>query len=229
MRNFQMVAERVHSQTPKSQFEFRIWPQSWPVAASQVQKSWRLVGAERRCDIYLRTSHSPDCLVKLRAGLWLETERRGHDCGLLQFWTNQPYPVFPMSRLTLRALAEDLAVDPLPPEVGLSSAHLITGLGASAPSVLPVTVRKSRLLFRTGNSRAELCHVAVFGQTRLSLAIEASDPATVFRTIDSLGIGDLPNRSYGDMLCHGAFDNRPPMARLTRPTHNGHKSQYSRF
>jgi len=198
---FQIISENTQRQTPQSQFEFRIWPHSWPAAASQVQKSWQLMGAERRSDIYLLTPHSADRLVKLRAGTRLETKRRSYDCGPLQFWTNHLYPVFPMPRLALRALAGDLSVDPLPPEFGLSPAHLVAGLGASAPTVLPLTVRKSRLVFSKGNSRAELCHVAMFGQTRLSLAIEAPDPDSAFRTIDSLDIGDMPNRSYGEMLC----------------------------
>ena len=205
MENFQIVAEKTQRQTPQSQFEFRIWPQSWPAVASRVQKCWRLVGAGRRSDIYLLTSHSTDLLVKLRAGTRLETKRRGHDCCPLQFWTNQPYPVFPISRIALKTLADELAVGPLCPDVGLSPAHLVTGLSASAPTVLPVTVRKSRLLFKKGNSRAEICHVAVLGQTRLSLAIEAPDPDTAFRTIGALGISHLSNRSYGEVLCHWAL------------------------
>ena len=209
MENFQIVAERTQTQTPQSQFEFRIWPREWPAAASHVQKCWRLVGAERRSDIYLLTLQSTDWLVKLRAGIRLETKRRGHDCCPLQFWTNQPYPVFPISRLALRNLANDLAVGPLCAEVGHSPAHLVTGLSASAPTVLPVTVRKSRLLFRKANSRAEICHVAVCGQTRLSLAIEAPDPDTAFRTISSLGISHQSNRSYGEMLSHWALPAAP--------------------
>jgi len=204
MVDFLIVAEKVQRQTPQSQFEFRIWPRDWPEAASHVQNCWRLVGAERQSDIYLLTPHRTDRLVKLRAGTRLETKRRGHDCCPLQFWTNQPYPAFPLSCHALRTLADELAVGPFPSEVGHSPAHLVTGLDASVPTVQPMTVQKSRLLFRKGNSHAEICHVAVLGQTRLSLAIEAPDPDTAFRTIGSLGINHLPNFSYGEMLCHWA-------------------------
>jgi len=202
MENSHIVAERIQRQAPHIRFEFRIWPPVWPGAASQIQRSWRLEGAERRSDIYLLTSHSPVRLVKLRAGARLEAKRRGHDCGPLQSWTRQPYPLFPLSRLALRELADDLGTDLLPSDAGLSPAHLVAELGASTPAVLPMTVRKSRLLFSKGNCRAEICRVAVSGRPRLTLSIEGPDPNVALKSIEDLRIGHLRNRSYGEMLCH---------------------------
>ena len=202
MEYFLLVAEETQGQTPHIQFEFRIWPPGWPGAASQVQRSWRPEGAERRSDIYLLTSHSPVRLVKLRAGTRLETKRRGPDCEPLQSWTRRPYPTFPLSRLALRDLADELGTELLPPDAGLSPAHLVAELGASAPAVLPITVRKSRLLFSKGNCRAEICRVAVSGRPRLTLAIEGPDPNVALRSIEALRIGHLRNRSCGEMLCH---------------------------
>ena len=187
-------------QTATGRYEFRVWPREAPQAASILQKSWPLAGAERRSDIYLLTEHSPERLVKLRAGNRLEAKRRGDDLGLLQYWTHQPYPLFPLSRPDLRMLAEDLGVPPLDREAGLSPGHLVARLGALAPFVLPVTVRKSRLLFRKAGSRVEICHVATGDWTRLTLAIEDPDPDTALVTLDALGMGHLPNRSYGDVL-----------------------------
>ncbi|MCC6008622.1 MAG: hypothetical protein JJU40_13210 [Rhodobacteraceae bacterium] len=95
--------------------------------------------------------------------------------------------------------------DLLPPDAGLTPAHLVAELSASAPAVLPIAVRKSRLLFSKGSCRAEICHVAVSGQTRLTLAIEGPDPNVAITTIEALRIGHLPNRSYGEMLIHRAL------------------------
>jgi hypothetical protein len=188
------------AQSAKGRYEFRVWPRETPQAAAILQKSWPLTGAERRSDIYLLTEHSPENLVKLRAGNRLEAKRRGPDLGLLQYWTHQPYPLFPLSRQDLRRLAEDLGLPPLTAEAGLSPGHLVARLGALAPFVLPVTVRKSRLVFRKAGSRVEICHVATADWSRLTLAIEDADPDSALDTLDALGMGHLSNRSYGDVL-----------------------------
>ena len=202
---FLIFAEAVPGRTTRrhtatGRYEFRVWPRETPQAAAILQKSWPLAGAERRSDIYLLTEHSPERLVKLRAGNRLEAKRRGPDLGLLQYWTHQPYPMFPLSRPDLRNLAEDLGISPLDSEAGLSPGHLVARLGALAPFVLPVTVRKSRLLFRKANSRVEICHVVTAGWTRLTLAVEDPDPDSALDTLDDLCLGHLPNRSYGDVL-----------------------------
>jgi len=203
--DFLIFAAAVTDRAPQAQsetgrYEFRVWPRETPQAAAILQKSWPLTGAERRSDIYLLTEHSPENLVKLRAGNRLEAKRRGPDLGLLQYWTHQPYPFFPLSRQDLRRLAEDLGLPPLTAEAGLSPGHLVARLGALAPFVLPVTVRKSRLVFRKAGSRVEICHVATADWSRLTLAIEDADPDSALDTLDALGMGHLANRSYGDVL-----------------------------
>jgi hypothetical protein len=203
--SFVLIAERDPGQAVQSRYEFRIWPRVWPQAAMLVQKSWSLVGAERRSDIYLLTPHSPLRLVKLRGGTRLETKRRGRDFGPLQYWTHLPYPPFPLSHRALGALAQELGTAFLPADAGLSPGHLVAGLCASAPDVWPVTAGKARLFFQKGSSRLEICHVVSAGRSRLTLAIEDPDPDSALRALDSLGIGHLPNRSYGDALCRQAL------------------------
>jgi len=201
MKAFHSIVEDAPAQAADGRYEFRIWPSHWPRAAALIQKFWLLAGAERRSDIYLLTSCSPRRLVKLRAGNRLESKRRGSDLGVLQYWTPHPYPMFPLSRETMRQLARELEVAPLPDESGISPGHLVARLGRTAPEVRVETVCKSRLLFRNGSTRAELCRVAVADQTRPTLAIEDPDPESARRTLDLLGIGHLINRSYGEMLC----------------------------
>jgi hypothetical protein len=184
----------------RGRYEFRVWPRDTPEAAAILQRSWPLAGAERRSDIYLLTERSPERLVKLRAGNRLETKRRGYDLGPLQYWIHHGYPPFPLSRADLRMVAEDLGIPPLTLETGLSPGHLVARLGALAPAVLPATLRKSRLLFRKGSTRVEICHVAAASWTRLTLAIEDPDPDSALAALDSLGLGHMPNRSYGDLL-----------------------------
>lgn len=187
-------------ETTTGRYEFRVWPREMPQAAGILQKSWSLVGGERRSDIYLLTGHSPERLVKLRAGNRLEVKRREHDAGLLQYWVHDAYPLFPLSRPALRVLAGELGLPGLDTEAARSPGHLLARLGAFSATVLPMTVRKSRLLFRKDDTRAEICHVAVDGWTRLTLAIEDPDPERALATVEALALADLPNRSYGDML-----------------------------
>ncbi|WP_292286033.1 hypothetical protein [Marivita sp.] len=182
-------------------YEFRVWPHDVPQAAALLQKSWPLVGAERRTDLYLLTQNSPSRLVKLRAGNRLEVKRRGQDLGPLQHWTNHAYPLFPLPLRALRALAQTLGLTGLAPDAGRSPGHLVARLGNTSPAILPMGVSKSRLLFRKGSSRAEICRVTVSGWSRLTLALEDPDPDSARATIDALRLGHMPNRSYGDVLC----------------------------
>jgi len=181
-------------------YEFRVWPHDMPQAAALLQQSWSLVGAERRKDLYLLTENSPLRLVKLRSGNRLEVKSRGLDHGPLQHWTHHAYPLFPLSRTALQALAESLGLTGLPPDAGRSPGHLVARLGDMAPAILPMTVSKSRLLFREGSSRAEICRVTVAGWSRLTLAIEDPDPDSALARLDVLRLGHMPNRSYGDVL-----------------------------
>src|SRR6056297_1350271 len=182
-------------------YEFRVWPHDMPQAAALLQQSWSLAGAERRKDLCLLTEHSPLTLVKLRAGNRLEVKSRGLDHGPLQYWTHHAYPLFPLALTALQALAESLSLTGLPSDAGRSPGHLVARLGETTPAILPMTVSKSRLLFRAGSSRAEICRVTVAGWSRLTLAIEDPDPDSALATLDALRLWHLPNRSYGDVLC----------------------------
>ncbi|WP_296643393.1 hypothetical protein [Roseinatronobacter sp.] len=190
-------------------YEYRVWPQDAPPAVALLQQFWPLVGAERRTDLYFLTDQSPVKLVKLRAGNRLEVKRRDHDLGPLQHWTHQAYPEFPLSRPALRALAGALGLTRLLPEAGQSAGHLVASLGNAVPAILPMTVNKSRLRFRVGSSRAEICRVTIAGWSRLTLAVEESDPDSALATLDALHLGHLPNRSYGDVLCRRQLAAEP--------------------
>ncbi|WP_026757023.1 hypothetical protein [Sediminimonas qiaohouensis] len=198
---------------PQGRFEFRIWPRGWPWAATRLQSRWALERGERRADIYLVTPFSPQTLLKLRGGARLEIKRRAPDMGLLQFWTCPVSTPFPLSRQSLAVIAQALGVNEgLRAEAGLSPAHLLTGLAACAQPVVPMTVRKARLVFRRGGCQAELCRATVAGRSRLTVAIEDPDRASTLCRIEELGLTDLPNRSYGDVL----RPHRLPQERATR-------------
>ncbi|NHQ75398.1 hypothetical protein HAT86_13140 [Roseovarius gahaiensis] len=206
-KNFVLLSDAAPTQTKSGQdsapgrYEFRVWPHDMPQAATILQQSWPLVGAERRTDIYLLTEHSPLTLVKLRAGNRLEVKSRGRDHGPLQHWTHQAYPLFPLPLADLQGLAEALGLTGLPADAGRSPGHLVARLGDTAPAIMPMTVSKSRLLFRKGSSRAEICRVTVAGWSRLTLAIEDPDLDSARAARNVLRLGRMPNRSYGDVLC----------------------------
>jgi len=172
-----------------------------PQAVTVLQQSWPLIGAERRTDIYLLTERSPWRLVKLRAGNRLDVKRRGHDYGALQHWRYNAYPLFPLSRADLWSVARALGLTDLMPDAGQSPGHLVAQLGQVAPAILPMTVNKSRLLFRKGSSCAEICRVTVAGWSRLTLSIEDPDSDSARAARDALHLGHMPNRSYADVLC----------------------------
>ncbi|WP_372921109.1 hypothetical protein [Roseovarius sp.] len=208
-RNFVILSDETHAQpqsepagqeTATGRYEFRVWPHDTPKAASLLQRYWPLVGAERRTDLYLATEHSTLRLVKLRDGKRLEVKSRDHDRGPLQHWTHHAYPLFPLPRTALRTFEKELGLSSLMPDAGLSPAHFVARLGDMAPAILPMAVRKSRLLFRKGSSRAEICRVSVAGRSRLTLAIEDPDLDSALATLNALCLGHMPNRSYGDVL-----------------------------
>ena len=63
---------------------------------------------------------------------------------------------------------------------------------------------KSRLLFRRGNCRAEVCRVSVAGWRGVTIALEAADLPSIAEALDDLHLGALPNRSYGEALLRHA-------------------------
>jgi len=200
LEGFQLIADTPPRQVDQGRFEFRVWPRVWPHAVILMQKYWPLVGAERRSDVYLVTTRSPLCLVKLRGGTLLERKQRGRDIAALQCWTHESFGPFPLAPPVVRALASDLQVAGLPPDAGRSPGQLVTCLRTQATAVRAVPVRKSRLIFRKDDTRLEICRVVIAGRPRLTLAIEDSDPDRALKTVDALGIGHLPNLSYGDVL-----------------------------
>lgn len=199
-------------------YEFRTWPHGLPpAAAASLPQSWRLVGAERRSDIYRLTGRRPARLVKLRAGNRRELKRRDRDLGPLQHWTHRAYPMFALSRPAVRALARERGLTGLAPDAGLSPEHRVARLRDAGPAVPPMTVRTSRLLFRTGSSRAETCRVVVAGWSRLTLGFEDPAPDCALGALDALRLRHMPDRSFGDVLCrrntrHGT---RAPYTRQT--------------
>ena len=186
-------------------FEYRVWPRAQPWAAARLQSGWVLESGESRADIYLVTPFSAETLVKLRDGARLEIKLRGPDMDILQYWSCPVSAAFPLSRATLAAVARALGLTlgltgQLRPEATLSPAHLVADIAAFAPLVRPVTMAKSRLIFRDGSCRAELCRVGEPGCSRVTIAIEDPDPVSALSAIDALGISGLTNLSYGDIL-----------------------------
>ena len=120
------------------------------------------------------------------------------------------YPPFPLSRPALRALAGALGLTRLLPEAGQSAGHLVASLGDAVPAILPMTVNKSRLLFFAWAAAApRYARVTIAGWSRLTLAVEESDPDSALATLEALHLGHLPNRSYGDVLCRRQLAAEP--------------------
>lgn len=185
----------------QGRFEYRVWPGSPHVAVSRLHRFWPLTDAERRSDIYFVHSTSNWTLPKLRSGRRFEIKRRHSDVGTVQHWSMPVSTAFPLTASQLGKFAAALGLrGRLPAVAGLSAAHLVAELGAFDPSVFPQSVQKSRLIFRRGCCRAEICRVTIAGWRGLTVALEASDFLSIATAIDDLHLGTLPNRSYGDAL-----------------------------
>ncbi len=183
-------------------FEYRVWPRPSHPAVSMLQGLFPLTNAERRVDIYLMGEASDAVLVKLRDGSRLEIKRRGKDVGSVQFWEMPVSTRFPLTVAERVQLAAALGLqERLSAEAGLSPAHLLTALAALRRRVDPRMVRKSRLVFDVGGCRAEICRVATGDRAGLSVALEATDIPSIASAMDTLRIGGLPNRSFGEALC----------------------------
>lgn len=198
-----------------ARYEYRVWLGPEDPVVSQLHRGWPLVAAERRSDIYL-LGHNPDrVLAKLRDGRRLEIKRRGRDLGTLQHWSMPVSTGFPLSAGARGALAEALSLrSELDADSGRTPAHLLSALGAAGGGVMSFRLRKSRLLFKRGECRAEVCRVATGGRTGLTVALEGPALEPVAQAIDDLGLGARPNLSYGDMLQHLARPPRMPRCRL---------------
>lgn len=186
---------------PAGRFEYRIWPRAGHPAIAVLNAGWPLIAAERRCDIYLLHAQADRMAVKLRAGDRLEIKRREGNAGAIERWSipvSEGFPLTAAGRLRVSA-ALGLSVG-LSEVAGLSAAHLLAAIDAQGGRVIPRTVSKARLVFRSGGCRAEICRVTVGGWTGRTVALDAADPSTIARGIDTLRLGSLPNRSYGEAL-----------------------------
>lgn len=179
-------------------YEYRIWPRLSHPAASILNGRWRQVAAERRTDVYLLHPASDRVLIKLRGGLRLELKTMLRRVGTVEYWTMPLSSDFPLAPSARRGLAGALGLrGGLPGTSGLTPAHLIAALPAS---VALLSVRKSRLLFRAGACRAEICRVAADDWTGHTVALDAPDVPAMAHALDALALGSLPNRSYGEVL-----------------------------
>lgn len=187
----------------EGRYEYRVWPRTMAVpAVEMLQRSWLLTGAESRSDIYLVSPRSHWTLAKLRSGMHLEIKQRQTGvAGGLQHWTVPVSAAFPLAPDVRRKLASAIAVlGSLPSEAGLSPAHLVAALETALPGVVPVTAHKSRLLFRQGTSRAEICRTTILGNARLTLCVEDAEASSAAAAVRQLQLGNMRNLSYGDML-----------------------------
>lgn len=197
------------SERPEGRYEYRVWPGLAHPAISRLQRTWRLVAAERRSDIYLLGPWPDRVLAKLRGGQRLEIKRHKCDVGNVQHWTMPVSTGFPLGSRHRSALARALGLsDPLNAEMALSPAYLLAAFGGQTPAVVTQTVRKSRLLFENGDCRAEICRVHAGDWADLTIALEAATLPAIALAINDLQLGGLANRSYGDVLGH-LFGPRP--------------------
>lgn len=200
-RDFVLFEARRTPDLPEGRYEYRIWPGSGHAAIATLNGAWTVTSAERRSDIYLLHAASDRALVKLRSGDRLEIKRRGRDAGSIQHWSMPLSTEFPLKAPDRDRLAEALGLHRmLPEEAGHSAAHLLSDLATRDGRVIPRTVTKSRLLFRTSGCRAEICRVGVGRWSGQTIALEAEDLPSIARAVDHLHLGSLPNRSYGDAL-----------------------------
>ncbi|SDC03452.1 hypothetical protein [Ruegeria marina] len=197
-----VISESIQAPTGNDgRYEYRVWPRPGHPAIAILNSNWPLVAAERRSDIYLVHAASDRILVKLRSGRRLEIKRREGDVGRIQYWTMPFTSEFPLTASGRHRLAGALSLHgDLPRAASLSPAHLLAAIDARDGRVFPQTVRKSRMLFRNGGCRAEICRVAVGGWTGRTVALEAPDLPSIALAIDPLHLGTLANRSYGDAL-----------------------------
>lgn len=184
-------------------YEYRVWPHTMNVpAVAKLQSSWLLAGAESRSDIYLVSARSHWTMVKLRSGTRLEIKLREADlAGGLQYWTCPVSSAFPLAPDVRHQLASVIGLPGgIPSEAGLSPAHLLAAVETAMSGILPVPVRKSRLLFENGTCRAEICRATILQHSRLTLSVEDAKASRASTAVQALQLGDMRNLSYGDML-----------------------------
>lgn len=198
---FAILSTKPDTPPADGRYEYRVWPRRPVSAVSVLHREWVLQSAEKRADIYLLGPQMTTSLVKLRNGTRLEIKQRGPDHMGLQHWSMALSQAYPLSSSALRRFEAALMLSQfLPIDAGLSPAHLLASLSQYAATIEPQIVRKSRLLFRQGSCRAEIARVGLGNRSRMSVALEDPDPMSAGHAVDTLGLGHMPNQSYGDFL-----------------------------
>lgn len=173
-----------------ARWEYRIWPEDTEPYASRISaRAGSQPAAEARTDTYLLTADE-NLLAKIRGGERFEIKelletRRGCERWMLAVST--PFPVGARHLEQLLGDARDMP----------TAKALIE---AAQETLQIVSVRKDRLLFSIGTTRAEITRVSLSGRSAISVALEAPDADSCARFAEELGLAESENIDYGSML-----------------------------
>ena len=154
------------------------------------------VQVERDAETYLVSNATDGCNMKIRSGLLdvkvLIKEARG-----LEQWQPVLKVPFPLDRLVAEQVFTYLALEPPPlsrSEYGVED--FLTEVIGKDHRIAVADVSKERHQYLLDGCLAEFAAVTIKRTPRHTVAVESSEPESVFQVIEKLSIGDLPNTSY---------------------------------
>jgi hypothetical protein len=201
------MAEDADKDEPAPRHEFRTFSETAPPGWARIRRE----GQEEapRADLYLLSRDPGDALLKIRDlddAPALDLKRLVSRHGELELWRPAGRAELPAEAETARPLLDAAGLPP--PASGHVGIEELRELGG----VRAVRVTKRRTTARIGGATAEATALEIDGAAACTVAVEAEDPREVEAARTALGLGDLPNESYGAYLRRVA-DRR----RKTRP------------
>jgi exopolyphosphatase/guanosine-5'-triphosphate,3'-diphosphate pyrophosphatase len=166
---------------------------------------------EESDELYLLSADGDN--VKIRAELMDIKALRATDAHGLQQWEPVLKVGFPLAEAEIAATFEALRQPP--PSAALapcSQPELLEMLVEPGGSVRLESVHKRRVRYAFNECMVELTDIAVGDRPTRTLAVEATDPAAVWATVTSLGLGDRVNTSVPRGLLALVSDERPRYA-----------------
>jgi hypothetical protein len=187
----------------EARFEFRIWSQTLQEVKTRLLRLATPVGTEVSEEIYLVSTATYKCNVKIRNEMidikYLISVEDG-----LERWTPILKVSFP---LKASILASDIfpaleVQSPLMSKEQYGKVELLDEIISPQRKIAIVLVSKTRLRFALKTCEAEFASTVINEVLQDTVAVEDSDPHAVRQVIREIGIDDVENVNYIRQIKH---------------------------
>jgi hypothetical protein len=180
----------------KPRFEFRIWGENCDREHKLLEDLATPAARKESSEIYLISTVTDRCNVKIRSGLMdikvLNRTERG-----LELWKPVLKAEFPLEAATICGrIYPTLELAPPAISSGPFTATSLLDLISRDSRIAIVPVSKNRSQYQIESCTAEFASVKIISESVETVAVESSDPDLLLALLVRLGISNSPNQSY---------------------------------